>query len=178
MQKHGTNLNTMPGRHHQDCVRPIIWVWAGLYAHLMWARNCDVLGQDDLCSRVVTTRSGMAWADFRRTVFSRPSASPSRLRTRRPGRGNDQIRFILSLVGPTCRLPSQNANCVVAPAPQDRICRPTLFMDCECMSRSVHIAACFGVGSGISANLLYGFEPLKALGHSARFMSPHGQRTT
>ena len=42
-------------------------------------------------------------------------------------------------------LPSQNANGVIAPAPQDRLSRPTPFMDCEYMSHSVHMAAGFDV---------------------------------
>jgi hypothetical protein len=44
------------------------------------------------------------------------------------------------------RHPSQNANGVIAPAPKYRISRPTPFLDCACMSRSVHIAACFDGG--------------------------------
>src|SRR5919108_4688772 len=43
---------------------------------------------------------------------------------------------------------------------------------------SVHIAAGFDIGYGRSANLLYGFDQFKALGRSARFMSPHGRSTT
>ena len=31
-----------------------MWVWAGLYSHGMWVRNCDVLGQNDLCYWAVT----------------------------------------------------------------------------------------------------------------------------
>jgi hypothetical protein len=53
-------------------------------------------------------------------------------------------------------LPSQNTNGVIVPALQDRISRPTHFMDREWMSRSVHIAAGVDRGYGISANLLYG----------------------
>ena len=38
-----------------------MWVGAGFYSHGMWARNCAVLGQDDLYYRAVTFTDWIAF---------------------------------------------------------------------------------------------------------------------